>query len=275
MSDKQPYTLIENYLNGKLSGDALSDFEQQLNTSPDFAQEVRLHRELYSHFNDEVPDYQLGNKKKEELNKYAQSEEVKAFQAKLQAAKQNVESVSEQPAKIRSLRWVYIAAASLLLLIAGYFLVNQNSTIHPNDLYASVSMHETLSTTEMGTTETTLQNIEKNFNQKKHAEVLNVLPDFLDNLPETDKNYYKLLRTKGIAELETNQYEKALKTFNDLASSDALIAPQGKWYTILTYLKKGDTQKFKTALEEYVKQGYPYKKDKALRLQKQARKLSE
>lgn len=272
MSDKQPYALIENYLKGELSGDALNDFERQLKASPDFAQEVQLHRELYSHFNDEVPDYQLDNEKKQVINDYAQSEEVQAFQAKLKAAKQNFnkKEVSVKPTKVRSLRWIYAVAASILLLIGGYFLINQNSTIQPNDLYASVSTHEKLSTTEMGTNSETLQIIEKNFNQKNYAEVLTVLPDFLNTLPETDKNYYKLLCSKGIAELETNQYEKALQTFERLANSDAIIAPQGKWYTVLTYLKKGDTQKFKATLEEYIKQGYIYKKDQALQLQKNA-----
>ncbi len=274
MSDIQSYTLIESYLKGELSGEVLNDFERRLKTSPDLLQEVQVHRELYSHFNDEVPEYQLDNGKQETLKAYVKSEEVKAFQAKLKAAKQNVElDVPKQPAKVRSLRWVYAAAASVLLLIAGYFLINQNTTIQPDDLYAYVSAHERLSTTEMGATITTLQSIEKNFNQKNYAEVLNVLPGFLDNLPETDKNYYNLLRTKGIAELETNQYAKALQTFEGLANSDALIAPHGKWYTVLSYLKKGDTQKFKTTLEEYIKKGYNYKKEEAIDLQKKARKL--
>lgn len=274
MSDIQSYTLIENYLKGELSGKALNDFEQQLETSPELSQEVQLHRELYSHFNDETPDYQLDNNKQKTLETYVESEEVKAFQEKLRAAKQNAEPniVSKQPAKVRSLRWVYAAAASILLLIGGYFLVNQNTSIQPDDLYAYV-MHDQLSTTEMGTTETTLQTIEKHHNQKNYSEVLNLLPDFLNNLPKTDKNYYKLLRTKGIAELETNQYEKALQTFDSLAKSDALIAQQGKWYIVLSYLKKGDTPKFKTALEKYIKEGYNYKKEEAINLQKKARKL--
>lgn len=270
MSDKQPHTLIEDYLRGELSGYALSDFERQLEDSPELVQEVQIHRELYSHFNDEVPDYQLDSKKKEILNDYAKSEEVKAFQNKLKSAKQNFhkKEVSAKPTKVRSLRWIYAVAASILLLIGGYFLINQNTTIQPNDLYASVSTHERLSITEMSTTPTSLQAVEKNFNQKNYAEVLTVLPDFLNELPKTDKNYYNLLRTKGIAELETNQYEKALQSFDRLANSDSIIAPQGKWYTVLTYLKKGDTQKFKTALEEYIKKGHTYKKDQALQLQK-------
>lgn len=274
MSDIQSYALIENYLKGELSGDVLKDFEQQLKTSPDLLEEVRLHRELYSHFGDEVPQYQLNNNKKKTLETYIEGQEVKAFQAKLEAARQNAESnVSEQSTKIRSLRWMYAAAASILLLIAGYFLINQNSSLQPADLYADVSVHEQLSITEMGSTEATLQIIEKEFRQKNYTEVLNILPNFLDTLSTTNKDYYDLLRTKGISELETNQYKKALQTFNDLANSDALIAPHGKWYTILTYLKKGDIQKFETALAAYIKQGHAYKKDEALRLQKQARKL--
>jgi len=275
MSDIQSYTLIDSYLKGELNGDVLKDFQRQLEASPELSQEVQLHRELYSHFNDESPDYQIDNNKKKELEAYIESEKVKAFEAKLKVAKQNAEpNVSRQPAKIRSMRWIYAAAASILLLIGGYFLVNQNTTLQPHNLYVQV-VHEKLSTTEMGTTEATLQTIEKHFNQENYAEVLNLLPDFLDNLPKTDKNYYDLLRTKGIAELETNQYEKALQTFNNLANSDALIAPQGEWYIVLSYLKKGDTLKFKTALEEYIKKGYTYEKNKALRFQKQARKLSE
>ncbi len=272
MSDKQPYALIENYLKGELDGDALNDFEQQLEASPDLAQELQIHRELYSHFNDEVPDYQLDNEKKQALKDYAQSEEVRAFQAKLESAKRNFhkKEVSVKPTKVRSLRWLYAVAASIALLVGGYFLVQQNSTLQSGDLYAEVGIHEKLSITEMSENDETLQVIEKNFNQKNYAEVLNVLPDFLNTLPDTDKNYYKLLRSKGIAELETNQYEKALQTFERLANSNALIAPQGKWYAVLTYLKKGDTQKFKTNLEEYIKQGYTYKKDQALELQKNA-----
>lgn len=277
MSDKQPYALIEDYLKGELSGEASLDFEQQLKTSPDLAKEVQIHRELYSHFNDEVPDYQLGKKKKEALNAYIQSEEVKAFQAKLKSVERNLQEkeVPVKSAKVRSLRWVYAAAASILLLIGGYFLVNQNSTIQSNDLYAYVVTHESLSTTEMGSTAETLQNIENNFNQKNYAEVLSVLPDFLKNMNETGKNYYNLLRTKGIAELETNQYEKALQTFDHLANSDSLIAVQGEWYTVLTYLKKGDTPKFKSRLTAYINKGYTYQKETALNLQKKAKKLAE
>lgn len=276
MPDIQSYALIESYLKGELSGDVLNDFERQLETSPDLLKEVQVHRELYSHFNDEIPDYQLDNDKQKILEAYVESEEVKSFQAKLKAVNQNAGpelKISKPPAKVRSLRWVYAAAASVLLLIAGYFLLNQNNTIQPKDLYASVSTHESLSITEMGSTEVTLQDIEKHFKQKNYNEVLNVLPDFLVNLPETDKNYYNLLRTKGIAELETNQYEKALQTFDRLAKSDALIAEQGEWYMVLSYLKKGDIQKFKAALATYIKQNHSYKKEVAINLQKKARKL--
>jgi len=244
MSHIQPHTQIEDYLKGKLSGDALSDFERQLNTSPDLAKEVQIHRELYSHFNDEVPDYQLDTKKKQDLYAYTQSKEVQAFQEKLKSAKQSFydREIPVKPAKVRSLRWIYAAVASILFLIGGYFLFNQNSMIPPDALYASMITHERLSTTEMGTASETLQTIENNFNQKNYAEVLKILPNFLSNLSETDK----------------------------LANSDALVATQGRWYAVLTHLKKGDTSKFKSTLAEYINKRYTYKRDQALQLQKNA-----
>ena len=52
MEKEQLYNIIEAYLDGTLSGDELSAFEQRLKSEPDLADEVQLHRKLQNEFGD-------------------------------------------------------------------------------------------------------------------------------------------------------------------------------------------------------------------------------
>ena len=46
MEKEQLYNIIEAYLDGTLSGEELTAFEQRLKSEPDLAEEVELHRKL-------------------------------------------------------------------------------------------------------------------------------------------------------------------------------------------------------------------------------------
>ena len=52
MDKEQLYNIIEEFLEGTLSGDELQAFEQRLQTEPDLAEEVELHRKIHGEIGD-------------------------------------------------------------------------------------------------------------------------------------------------------------------------------------------------------------------------------
>ncbi len=107
MEKEQFYNMIEQYLDGSLSGEALEAFEQRLQTEPDFVEEVALHRKLQE---------ELGNAQKRQLRSkldalrkdFTQKEETKV-----------VPIDSNQKWKIM----VSVAASFLVLSLAFWYFV--------------------------------------------------------------------------------------------------------------------------------------------------------
>ena len=106
MTKEQIYEYIEKFINGELTGPELNEFRQKMDTDPDFAQEVELHKNVHSALSN-AEKQNLANTLKELNSKY-----------------------SQRPAIRRSINFRVVAsiAAVFLLLISFWMFFLKDST---------------------------------------------------------------------------------------------------------------------------------------------------
>ena len=263
------YDLIDRYLNGELKGQELTDFEQQINSISQLKDEIKIHQELLAHFNDEPLEVQESDVS---LENFLGSKEANAFQNKLNkalATHKNQKEEKAPEAKVRKMNWKPLALAASILLIVGFFYINNmSSTANPQDLFAEYSKPEKLSVITKGSTEDIIVSIENDFNTGGYAKANSQLSTLMDTLSTLHPNWFDLKLAEGISNLELNENEAAKTIFDELRKTDYLNAPKADWQYILTLLKLGETGNAKTAINNYLNSDKNYKAKELKSIQK-------
>jgi tetratricopeptide (TPR) repeat protein len=145
-------------------------------------------------------------------------------------------------------------AASLVLLMFGWLLLKKpeltpeqmaSEYIEQNLMTLPLKMDETQDSLELG---------KRFYNEKKYPEAMAIFEKLLDREPQA-------LEFTGLTALQMNKYEDAMRYFEKLSQNTELITNKGKFYTALTYLKQGNTQKGKQILQEVIEQNLGGKKE--------------
>jgi regulator of sigma D len=263
------YDLIDRYLNGELQGQELTDFEQQISSIPQLKDEIKIQEELLAHFNNEPleveeSDVSLGN--------FLGSKEANAFQNKLNktlATHKDQQKEKALEAKVRKMNWKPLALVASILLIVGFFYINNMSTVaNPQDLFAEYSKPEKLSVITKGSTEDIISSIENDFNTGDYTKANSQLSTLMDTLSTSHFNWFDLKLAEGISSLELNKNEEAKAIFNELRKTDYLNAPKADWHYILTLLKLGETENVKTEINNYLNSDKKYKAKDLEKIQK-------
>lgn len=253
------YELIERYLNGDLSGQELIDFEKQIESIPQLKEEIKINKELLAHFN----EGHVVNESDPSLEKFYESKETQAFKAKLNdtLADYKKKNTTIKPvAKVRKLSWKSIAlAASVLLLIGFFFIQNIGTSSSPEDLFAANFVEEPLSLMTKGSTEDNIAAIEKFYNNKDYSQAEPLLETLMDTLSTNHPNWFNLKLSQGIVALKTDKNKVAQNIFNDLRNEDSLDAPKADWYYILVLLKQGKAEEASQAIQSYLDNGGTYR----------------
>ncbi len=239
--DYNRHQLIQDYLDGKLSGEALADFQQQLQNDPVMEEEMTIMSHMQKAF---APE----------------DEQIKTVRQSLQEVhRQNSPARSAKTRKL-GFRLLSLAAAILLLVT---FVFMWPKTSGPDQLYADYAKHDLLSlSTRSIPADDLTSELEQAFNEQQYQEALNLSTSYLVKYPDA----YNVLLAKGISELELGKYEAALSTFKEIEQSDLRIN-KGKWYQAMTYLKKGDIEQCRSVLNDIVS-SKSYQHQQALELLK-------
>ncbi|MEZ4849368.1 MAG: tetratricopeptide repeat protein [Bacteroidia bacterium] len=216
------YEWIESYLAGDLEGEALSEFEDRLQTDTEFARQVQLHQELADTFGDPDRDKLLGI-----------------------LSELGDEFSSKQSSPVRSLwtpkRWMTIAAGVLVLCIIGILVNRWSSGKDPQALfdqyYETYSIPGNLRSPETHFDSLWNEGI-KAYNEQKYEEAIPLFQQILESDSLTSSASFFL----GLSLLEENQLAKSAQalemTIND---ENSLFRDQASWYRALIYLKQNQT----------------------------------
>jgi len=225
------YEIISQYLDGELTGEALAAFEKQMQENEKLAREVNIYRTIEA-------DQSFVIKNKTEKEKLAAS-----------LAKLNGDFFKKNEAKVIGInRWWYaaaaFAAAIVFILIVRPF---EAETFDNEKLFAYYAKDvESLSAAERGSNNDTLLLQAVNlFNKKDYAQSLPLLKSVLAGKPnETD-----IIVATGICYLQTNQYDSAIKVFDEVANVNTVYKNLAIWYKALVLLKENKPEDCYRVLE--------------------------
>lgn len=241
--DEQTYEMITAYLNQNLSDPDRLAFEERMQKDTALAQEVAIHKEMYAQYGTDVSNAQqlpIDSQELQALRNHLRSEEIQELSQKIKAGKKKYD-IENTPSKKPILRYLYYAAAAVALL----FLVNRffiESHLSSEELYAEYNTWENLpSLTVRGDNQQYLAKGEAMFVNKEYTEAIPLFTSYLTSNPEITNPH--VLTYLGIAYLESDNFEKALTTFEQLLRSNTLENDTAYWYIALTYLKQGNDKK--------------------------------
>jgi len=218
---------IDTYFQGKLSADDKKAFEERLEIDPAFAEDVAFYL---------------------------------ASKATIQDANLRQRHAEWLPNRERSKRTVIYTrmamgiAASLVLLMFGWLLLKKPE-LTPEQM-ASEYIEQNLSNlpVKMDETQDSLELGKRFYNEKRYPEAMAIFVKLIDREPQA-------LEFTGLTALQMNKYEEAISYFEKLSQNTELITNKGKFYTALTYLKQGNTQKGKQTLQEVIEKNLTGKKE--------------
>ncbi|NQY27907.1 MAG: hypothetical protein HRT69_00375 [Flavobacteriaceae bacterium] len=223
--------LIEKYLDNTLSAQEKEIVVTRMENDPIFKEKVSFEKQLLDTFSKEKWSF-IENTNATSVQEYS---ELFKKEGKLKQVLKEAKTNYNAPKKKTNFNWyLYASAAMIVLLIAIVPFVNKSSS--STELYASY-----LNTTELPSlsirgnenkdVRTKAQHL---FEQKKYKEALVIFNSELDLSKKQTATVYLYM---GIAQMEINQFEKAVHTFDALINSGLMDAPKGHWYKALLYLK--------------------------------------
>ena len=240
------YEIINQYLEGELSGEALLAFEKEMKANPVLAEEVTLYKKI----NEEM---------------HLQAQQDKEEQALTGNLKKLNEQYFKKPAgKVRSInRWWYAgvaaAAAAVLFFVIRPF---SGSSFNNEKLYTYyIKNVETLPGGERGNPDDSLLvKAADLYNQKDYAKALPLLRDILTRKP--DETQVKL--ASGFSYLQTGHFDSASGVFDEIASGTTVFKNEAVWYKALAALKQNKLDECYRLLESLPAEASRYKEAKEL-----------
>ncbi|MBC7776740.1 MAG: tetratricopeptide repeat protein [Phycisphaerae bacterium] len=238
--DESLYLRIKQYKNGLLPQAERIAFEQQMQTDPVFAGEVATWAAIYQGIQekgDAELNVELMGLGKQLLQTQTATPEM--------SAKVNPEMVAR---RFSMPRWVYAAAAMLLLLLLAWPIYQRY--IGPENTYASaeVLFTEHFSAPAAPTVRDAGRIPWKEaYDQKRYPEAIAALEQLL-----ADTSYLRRSEAQlylGIAHLSAAQPQQAINDFQQISPNNGEWE-DAQWFMALAYLKLNDTVKAKGLLKD-------------------------
>jgi len=244
--------LIEQYIEGKLQGEALTAFEARLNRDALFRKEVEEIRTLIEGIR--YAGEQAFARKVQEWENAARLLEDANSSVRNTLMAQGMEAgrvrSDQEPAPAGSPRrkWLPIAipaAAAIILLVWGIFALLPAPA--PQELYAVYFQPYPDLLTTMSVTTENQQPALTFYNQGDYETAAKKFEEILQQSPQDD-----LIRLYlGVSQLQAGHPQQAIHTFEELMAlgSSAYTEP-AQWYKALAYLKAGQLDLCRQSLEE-------------------------
>lgn len=166
-----------------------------------------------------------------------------------------------EPRQRSFLKYIVAAASVLLVVTVSYFSLKQKSY---EELYVEFYTKKDLpSFVTRGNDKGTLRTGIIAFEANNYNEALKTFDDYM-----TNSNFVNpwLYIYKGMSHMELNEFNKAIQSFDQLINSNSIDRSKGLWYKCLVYLKMNDSLNLKMTLHEILKNPSNYNYEKSQKL---------
>lgn len=242
--EEQDYLQFEAYLDGNLSKDEILTFNEKLKSDAQFKKAFLVYQDITSHLKHQIENEQ----------------ETADFKANLDVIstqhfnKSEENKISSKPSH-RSNFYKYAIAASVVILL-GFFVFNQFG----DPRYKDYNNFDTISLTVRSSENAVIKKAEQSFNSQNYAEALTAFNIILeDDFSNLEIQYYK-----GIALVETNQFEEAELLLTKLSNGSSVYKNKAKWILALNYLKQDHKSACVEVLQTIPKDAEDYNKAQKL-----------
>ncbi|MDY8134899.1 tetratricopeptide repeat protein [Aquimarina sp. 2201CG5-10] len=264
--DKETYDQIEAYISGTLNDEDRDALELKMQSDKLLKQEVELHKSLKHEVSGKgwhVSDPQKSIEDIDLIKQYRRSKEFSEIEDKIQSAS---DSYFNDLKKSKTKKWKYYLVSSVAILLILF--VVRFLPVSGESLYAEYHNWKDLpSLTVKDDQGSVLAEAEDFFHNEEYQLAIPIFSKFIDHQNKLDQplNPY-VLSYLGASYLESGNYQKALKTFNQLQDGNSLDASRKYWYTTLVYLKQGDKSNAKKELNLLIQDenNFNFKKAKEL-----------
>lgn len=224
MKEETMYQLTDQYIEGKLSVEEKAAFDDRLHSDEAFAKQVSEYM---------VSVYLLKQQAWEEKKK-----QLAALYKENNQGKSNIRSLP---------RWIMAAAASLLVLFAGYWLFGRQETTQ--ELFAenkSLTYKKILNENNRSAD----NQFEQAFEQQNFNKALEISKTEFQHSDALLQPIW--LERQGFCHWEMKNHQLALATFNQLKAIKEIPTANNPalWYEAITYLAIDKKQNAKAALNE-------------------------
>ncbi len=237
MNSEERTILIEKYLDGELQGNDLKNFESQLQSDKELAQDYYVQKEIRNALSDwEIIDL------REKLDKIQ-----KDF-------KKQQRTIIKKPV------FLYTACAFVAILIISSILIF-DKTYTNDELYEKYYIHYDAGIQTRGIEKTTTDAYTKAlkaYDNKQYIEAI----DLLNRIPDTSqthtiaKEYFT-----GLSYMELKKYDEAIKHFNTILNDyQNALHENVTWYLGLCYVKTNQKQLAIRQFRELIRENSCYKK---------------
>ena len=190
-----------------------------------------------------------------------------------------MEKMDSQSAKVvtiqpRQAMWrrVAIAASFLLLVAVGGYLYNNMGGMTNEQLFAQhYSSYDNDLPSFRGSIDdeiTSMQTFEKAMEAYSNGNYAASLPFFEEYMTNEPDSHFAMFYS-GLAYIETNNAPKAIEVLEKVTQQDDNYQTKAQWFLILAYLQNGDKKLAQEQLDDYLKNGFSFKKAEAEVLRKQ------
>lgn len=244
---KDQDTFIDQFFNKELDQQGLQEFQQRVNSDPEFKEEVQFRMSL-----------------KKAVGQQEATERIQKSAIKKRLKELDTTSAQQPQAKVRSLgRWVAAVAAIGMLLFAAVWMFNNEGTSSQNltaDFFEkNYTPYDADITLKSPTTNTLVAELDKAYKAKDYTSSISLSNSILKEFP----NDAEILLIKGNSLLEKGDLDKALLTFNSI--SNVLYNDEANWYSAMVFIKQNKMGEAKARLKR-IKGGKYLKKLENLNL---------
>ena len=219
MKDEK-YILFDQYLQGDLSKEAHFDFEQQLAANPELKSEFETFKEVQMQLE----------------SKFDFAVDRETYEANLKKISSEYFD-SKKPKVIKINTWVYMAAASVVLMF-GLFMFN-----HSEPSFGEYNNYENAYLTERGEGMDLLKKAEDAFNAKNYPAALPLFETIVKDNKAVEIQYFY-----GITLLENNRIRQAETVFNSIRAGNSVYKNKAVFGLALAKLKQKDYKACKEIL---------------------------
>ena len=220
--------LFDDYLDGLMSSEEIVSFESRLKQESDFKSTFEKHKDLRN-----------GIIWSGSQDLKAQIKEVEQAHFKMKVVKTPKKNTNN---------YIIGIAASLLLLIGAFFLIQRSGTeTSAQDLYAAYYEPFNPNNGVRGNNlEQNIINFDKAYKAKNYSEALSLINVIQAEKESSDWNLYKAICLNEMGSME--EAESILLGLQQ--NGGAVLAHEAKWYLTMLYLKQGATDKASIYLKQ-------------------------